>query len=506
MSVLEVESVLELCYKHVGIFGKTFLPEAFSTPFVSLHNEIIEALDSPAQKVAIAAPRGLGKTTLARALVINSILFREYEFILYVSQSESLAMMQTENIKREILSNREIKRVFGSIKIAYDDSEMDESFSKHTWTAFGSTLVMPRGSGQQVRGLIFKNFRPQLIIVDDFEDRKELENPENRRKNKEWFHSDLLRCVDRYSDKWKIVYIDTLKHSESLLQELLEDNDWKGLRLDLCDDNYNSNVPELISTEQLLKEAASARKNGTLDIFYMEYRNIPISKENQSFRLEYFQNNHYSATDINIKEMETIVIVDPAKTIQIQNADSAIVGVGINYATGGIYFHDCVSGKMYPDQIYNEMFEMALRLGSHVIGVEVTGLEEFIKQPILNEMAKRGPRYSFEIIWLKARGGDPGGDKGKLKRIGSLVPYYRQGYIHHNLAVCGKLESQLLNFPRSGLVDVADAFAYTIEMLELGNRYFISPPEEKSSSGEDYDEYSELENEDALPYFYGGVI
>ena len=500
----EINNILTLCYKHVGIFGKTFLPEAFSTPFVSLHNSIISALDSSHQKVAIAAPRGLGKTTLARALVINSILFREYEFILYVSQSESLAMMQTENIKREILTNREIRRVFGSIKIDTDDSEMDESFSKHTWTAFGSTLVMPRGSGQQVRGLIFKNFRPQLIIVDDFEDRKELENPENRRKNKEWFHSDLLRCVDRYSDKWKIVYIDTLKHSESLLQELLEDKDWKGLRLDLCDDNYNSNVPELISTEQLKKEAALARENGTLDIFYMEYRNLPVSKENQSFRPEYFQ--HYSVQEMNVRDLETVVLVDPAKTVQIQNADSAIVGVGINYATGGIYFMDCVSGKMYPEQIYNEMFEMALRLNAHVIGVEVTGLEEFIKQPILNEMAKRGPRYSFEMIWLKARGGDPGGDKGKLKRIGALLPYYRQGYIHHNIVVSGKLESQLLAFPRSGLVDVADAFAYIIEMLELGNRYFVSVASEKTEDGEEYDEYKELENEDALPYYFGSVI
>ena len=61
----EINDVLTLCYKHVGIFGKTFLPESFSTPFVSLHNSIIDALDSSQQKVAIAAPRGLVKTAIA---------------------------------------------------------------------------------------------------------------------------------------------------------------------------------------------------------------------------------------------------------------------------------------------------------------------------------------------------------------------------------------------------------------------------------------------------------
>jgi hypothetical protein len=311
--------------------------------------------------------------------------------------------------------------------------------------------------------------------------------------------------MDRYSNKWKVVYIDTLKHSESLLQELLTSSDWTSLRLEICDDEFNSKVPHLVTTEELKAEAESARKNGTLDIFYMEMRNLPVSKENQSFRPEYFK--YYEPTEINIRQMETIVIVDPAKTMQIQNADSAIVGVGIDYRTGAIYFHDCVSGKMFPDQIYNEMFEMALRLGSHVIGVEITGLEEFIKQPILNEMQKRGPRYSFEMVWLKARGGDPGGDKGKLKRIMSLLPFYRQGYIYHNKSVCGKLEGQLFLVPRTGLVDVADAFAYTIEMLEVGGRYFLSPEPEKDESGEEFDEFKELEEFDFdSPLEYQGIV
>ena len=82
------------------------------------------------------------------------------------------------------------------------------------------------------------------------------------------------------------------------------------------------------------------------------------------------------------------------------------------------------------------------------------------------------PLTALNLSGLKARGGTPEGEKGKIKRIGALSPYYRQGYVYHNRNNCAKLEGQLLSFPRSGLVDVADATAYIIEVLELGGRYF----------------------------------
>lgn len=469
----DLADVLALCYQNIGVFGKTLLPEAFNTPWSNLHTQILDAIDSNHPRICIAAPRGLGKTSLARALVEKSILFREYEFVIYVSNSETIATMQTENIKRELITNREIRRIFGNVQINSDDPELDESFSKQSWVAFGSTLVMPRGAGQQVRGLLYKNYRPQLIIVDDLEKKEELENPENRRKLKEWFNSDLLKCVDRYSDKWRVIYIDTLKHYDSLLQELLDSDEWHSMRLDLCDDNYESQAPHLISTEELKREVESHRAKGMLDVFYMEYRNLPISKEDATFRQEYFK--YYEERDLDNRQLENVIIVDPAKTANMHSADSAVVGIGIDYSTNAIYIRDIVSGKFFPDNLYEEMFAMRRRLNAHVVGIEVTGLEEFIKQPITNEMLRRGPADSFEPIWLKARGGAPDGEKGKIKRIGSLSPYYRQGYVYHNKSNCAKLESQLLSFPRSGLVDVADATAYIIELLELGQRYFTAP-------------------------------
>ena len=134
---------------------------------------------------------------------------------------------------------------------------------------------------------------------------------------------------------------------------------------------------------------------------------------------------------------------------------------------------------MYPDEIYDALFGMALMLDAKVLGIEETSLNEFIKQPIKNEMFRRGTFY--ELVWLKARGG-----MKKGHRVKELVPYYRGGYIYHNASCAGikKLEQQLLMFPRSALWDLMDAEAYLIEMLELGERYFSPADDLKDDEAE----------------------
>ena len=113
----ELREVLELCYNSVGTFGKTFFPETFCTPFVELHNQMIQALDSRHQKIVIAAPRNIGKTSLATALIIKGILYRDYEFILYVSQSlESHALAGISTSTTQCLRSSPIKPIIASAR------------------------------------------------------------------------------------------------------------------------------------------------------------------------------------------------------------------------------------------------------------------------------------------------------------------------------------------------------------------------------------------------------
>lgn len=497
-----IQSILSGCSGSTRMVAKTFFPERFTMPFAEeVHGKIFKLIDSASNKVAIAAPRGWGKTSIvALALMARYILFHHTNFICYINKSHDAASLQTENLRRELVTNKMIKSFFGSFKERdATKMEFEEVFSKKAWVAY-DTLIWPRGAGQQVRGVLFKNDRPGLIVIDDLEDPQSIENEEIRKAWYQWLYADVIKAVPRLHKNWKIVYIDTLKHEDSVLQKLMDSPDWDSLRLEACDDNFKSTAPEFMSDEDISKEWNEHVNAGQTDVFFRELRNLPISTKDSAFRKEYF---HYynvpfgkvkadgdlSLTDADIQNnshIETVVILDPAKTVKIHSAESAIIGIGIDINNAKLYIRDIISEKMYPDEIYTALFGMAIRLNAKVIGVEETSLNEFIKQPIKNEMFKRGK--FFELVWLKARGG-----MKKELRVKELVPYYRMGYIYHNAscATMRKLEGQLLMFPRSALWDIMDCEAYVVEMLELGERYF-SPNDDPADSEA---EFKELEYE-----------
>lgn len=528
----EIKDILEQCLVDTKFLASILFKDRFYAPFTILHDDIFDLIDSPAPRIAIAAPRGIGKTSIVGlAKSAQAVLFNLKKFIPYVSASHDAAMLQTENLKRELVSNEMVKKLFGAVKTR-NDSDMDESFSKKSWVGL-QTLVMPRGAGQQIRGILYVNARPDLIIVDDFEDPEAVHNENLRKKYKEWFHADLLKAVSRYDKDYKIIYIDTLKHEDSLLQDLLDNPDWESIRLEICDDNYDPIAPEFFSKEDIMKEVAYHKQEGILDVFYREYRNLPISTEDPVFNskdFRYFRevgdliqlekesddkkehwknrkNNAIKNTDLTpfskistditklttqsgqiyINDLINVVIADPAKTAKLQSADSAIVGIGVQRSNQQIFIRRLVSGKMYPDEFYDNIFKMVLEINAMVLGVEITGLNEYISQPIKNEMQLRNIHVMFEE--LKAI-------KSKEERVSALAPYYRQGYIYHNIECCDKLESQLIGFPRSKLWDCMDAEAYIITLIDRLN-WMFDPPDDYI---DDVQYYKELKNESPLIY------
>lgn len=491
-----LEDLLVECYKDTKLFAKTFFPELFTSPFSTLHNKIFELVDSDHPKVAIAAPRGLGKTTIARTVAAKNILYRSRKFITYVSNSATSAEMQTENLKTELVSNEVTKKTFGHIRVSdlFDVSDdIRELFSKMTWVAYGNTLVLPRGSGQQIRGLNWRSNRPELLIIDDLEKKEELFNEENRIKLRKWFRSDVEKCIDFYKKDFKFIYIDTLKHEDSLLQRLIDSNEWETIVLSACDENYNSLDPNYMTTDEILAELAAHKEDGELDVFYMEYMNMPTGGENQSFKRSYFK--YYSEADVQPlkEELETVVILDPAKTVNPTSAESAIVGVSLHAKTARIFVRDVISEKLLPDDQYSMTFDMADRLGAKVIGIETTSLNEFILQPLKDFMRKRINGNFYEIVELKARGGTSKKVESKASRVKALIPYYRQGTVYHNSTCCERLEQQLLSYPFSKKWDIMDAEAYMIEMLALGERGFSPQVAKEGDEWGDEDEFAELE-------------
>ena len=493
---LTKEDILDIsrtCYKSTKAAAKILYPERFSRSFDAGHDKIFDLLDnSDNPRKVIAAPRGTGKTSISNLLIpTKKLVFLDSKFIVPVSNTSGAAEQQSENLKMEFMSNRVLKSIFNIQKT--------RNFSKKQWIveiAGQQSMIWPKGAGQQVRGMLFQNSRPDLVVVDDLENDENLRSEEQRKRLKEWFFGPLVNIVDRGKKDWEIIYIDTLKHEDSLLQDLLDDPNWDSVTLEICDDNYESKFPNMMPTKDVQELANQYKAQGQLDVFFREYRNLPISSEDSSFKQDYFQyysNVSGSATykPINFQDKslyETVIVIDPAKSVKMTSADSALVGGSINLDTGEFYYRDIIADKLHPDELYLELEKMIQRLKPTVVAVEVTGLNEFITYPIKNMLIKKFPMV--QLVELHARGGV--GEPGKVARIRSLVSFYRQGLVWHNHANSGGLEAQLLSFPRSKRWDIMDAAAYFVELFEKGKKYAKSRQDDIPTQKEVEDEWAEL--------------
>lgn len=476
----DMKDILQKCSTSTEACCKTFYPDRFSLPFSPAHREVFKILDDDSiQLVCIAAWRGFGKSSIVQlGYPTKQILFRNSGFIMPISCTTRQAEMQAENLKRQLVTNVRLKQ-FGFKNLQSNVWAKDLWITNTPTDKRIGTMVMPRGVGQQVRGLLFDNERPDTVIIDDLEDSESVLSEEQRAKRLEWFYSDVLGCIDKSSKKWRIIYIGTILHEDSLLVNLLRDTHWHSLRLSLCDDEGNSAWPEQIDNAGIQELREKYKSQGLLDAFYREYRNIPMAKEGAPFKSENFR--YYEPEKLKNKYIEYVVIVDPGKSVSARACDTAIVGIGIDIMENKFYVADIVCQQFHPDEMIEESFRMCTRLGAKVLGVEVTGSAEFISWPFKNEIRRQA--FNVEFVELKARKGPsqyvPHGSTqhGKDARIGAgLVPLYNNGLIYHNQnhRMTQVLETQLITYPRGRKKDIIDALSYIVELMSIGDRFFAA--------------------------------
>ena len=496
----EMADLLYECSMDTALYSKVFFPEVFNMPWTYIHKGILDVIDArnpdgsiKHKKIVITAPRGIGKTSLVgEGLTSKSIGFGLVPFMYYVGSTATHAIAESENIKMAMQSSLLHKQSFGDFMVPPIGASTE--FSKEGWVAhsqvgYKQTRVLPRGSGQQVRGLRFMHHRPSLFVIDDFEDAEAIMNDEIRDKNWKWLLSDLFEAKSSYSDDYQFIYIDTLKHEDSCLARLHKHPEWTSLSFSICDEDYNSLIPEFVSTEKIKAEVESHRELGTLDIFAQEKMGQAISKEGALFTPNMFKDYDEQSEEfqeaLNMGRIRNVIIFDPAKKEAGKGADNAIVCWGVDTYNGRLYLRDVDNGRWAPSEAQRRCLDMAQLYRTMHVVVEASGLDDYIKHPMQNLASLRDQVVDF--IWVYGKRGS-GKTSGKILRIGALEPSYRKGLIYHNKRIGAKIELQLLSFPRSKKLDIMDAAAYIVEVLEMGMVYFFSNEATEYGSLEEIEE------------------
>lgn len=450
-------------YKSLRAFRDLFLDAQLYREFKPLHDPILNTLDDRLiQRVELVAFRGFGKSTLLRSYAIKEILYGVYNHIVWIGSSQETAIEQTETIKKTLIESDRIRKIFGVLQ--------SKKWAETDWVLSNGTKILPRGAGQKIRGRShgFSDghgsvvvTRPQLVICDDIENDENVLSEVQRDKLSTWFAAAVMNSLQT-DFPWRVILSGTLLHQGSLIKEKMDSSSWTTISIPGCDSGFKSLWPEWKTDEELAIMVAEHRAEGKLATFAMEIMNEVVPVDGSGFQEKWFK--RYDESTFKVEpNMVTAIIIDPAKTHKTGSCKTAILVATFEMETNKIWFRHLENDTMTVPELYDRTVQLARHYKAQAIAPEVSGLDDFIINPLQNIIAIN----ALQVILIELRTGR----LSKDDRIAGLLPFYKNGSIYHDDS-CVDLEAQLISWPRSRFKDAMDCAAYVPKLMEEYEMYF----------------------------------
>lgn len=480
-------------------FGRAYFPHYFSRPSPEFHRELDaiwqqgvlkgryplnsqiakEISRLPGCRRAVAAPRGHAKsTTLTFKGTMHAILYGYKHYPIILSDSSDQAEGFLENIRVEFEENGLIQEDFGNLQ--------GKVWRNNVILTSTNIKVEAIGSGKKIRGRKHRNWRPDLLVLDDIENDENVRTPEQRTKLSNWFNKAVSKAGDDYTD---IIYIGTLLHYDSLLAHTLTNTgyksikykavlafsnaeelwkQWEDIYTDLSNETHQEDAKEffeahreemLAGTQVLWEEKLSYYDLMKMRIdegeaaFNSEEQNEPINPDDCLFQEEWF--DYYNEAEIDFKDRNYVFFgfVDPSLGKTKHSDFSAIITLAKHKVTGYMYVFDADIERRHPDRIIEDILEKERRLrrdygrGYKKFGCETVQFQWFLKEELVKASARAGLYLPVEEVPQTT---------DKVLRIQTMQPDVKNKYIKFNRRHKRLLE-QMVQFPMGAHDDGPDA-------------------------------------------------
>lgn len=429
-------------------FTGTCLVNRFDSavPIPQFHKELWELCCNRDRYVAIAAPRGHAKSTsITLSFLLAAILFRRSKYALIVSDTEGQAKQFLGDLKTELLENEDVIKLFGVSHLVKETETIIIAEFEDGWQC----RLDAKGSEQKVRGLKWRNKRPDLIICDDLENDEIVMNQERREKFRNWFYKALLPCM---SDAGKIIVVGTVLHLDSVLERLLNDEKhWTSVRYAAHNEDFTEILwPEKFDEERLKAIRASYAAQGMPEGYSQEYLNYPIDESTAYFRRDDFR--YFDRDEIEEERLEFYSAVDFAISEKEKADYTVITTVGVDEMSN-IYVMDVRRGRWAANEIIDELLSVQVRYKPALFTMEEGTIRKSIGPFLKEEMMKTG-------IFLNINTLVP--IKDKQSRARSIQARIRQGtvWFDEDAHFYPALEAELIRFPRDVHDDMVDSLAW----------------------------------------------
>jgi predicted phage terminase large subunit-like protein len=456
-------------------FTNTVLRKGFDgacdTP--DFHRTVWEYCCAKDAFVAIAAPRSHAKSTaVTHAYTLACLLFRERAYAVIVSETTAQSIQFLGDIKKELVDNEDLRELFGAgtfIKDTEDDLiyRMDDG---HLFR------VQAKGAEQKMRGLKWKNKRPDLIVVDDIEGDEAVQNKERRDKFKRWFYGALLPCR---SENGIVRVVGTILHLDSLLEGLMPERQvghnklkslvteplvqyckvktpWKSIKFRAHTDDFTSILwKERWSKSKLLEERARYVAMGLGDVYSQEYLNVPLDESNTFFKRTDFLPRREEDKKLNLNYYITADLA----ISQRERSDYSVFCVAGMDDSGRLHLVDVIRDRMDSQQLVDTILTLQKLYKPSLFGIEEGTIRKSIGPFLNREMLTTGIFVPLQLL-------KPSADK--ITRARSIQARMRANACKFDKEAewYQTFEEELMRFPRDRHDDQVDAWAYMGLMLD----------------------------------------
>jgi len=457
----EHREVLEKLKADMMTFGKVCIPNMFSAKSPDFHYDVAKHISNLDNKqINIIAPRGHAKSSIIGGILpMYHLMFGEgKKLIVLCSRTQDHAIKLLGLIKDTLDFSETFRQLFG-----YWGQHSAKSWAKTEIELKDGSMVICKGTGQQLRGIKIGNQRPTLIIIDDPEDENNTKTAEAMESNLRWLLQSAVPSVD--PRKGRVIVIGTPQHERCMVETLKEMHGW--LNLEYKPDLHNGKAlwEDWWSIKKLLEKKKELESINRLSVFYREYMCEIVGDEDQLFRADDFR---YFEGDVHLNGMKEAFInmtkpekkqipiniftgVDPASSTK-QTADySVIFNIGVD-KEGNRYILPYYRKRATPLNLAEAIVDNFRKYRSSKTRIESVGYQEMLREYVIK-------RCEQENLFIPGLNIKENPRTSKSRRLESMQPLFARGQVHMDR----KMEdfiNELLLFPRGKHDDLLDGFFY----------------------------------------------
>jgi len=273
LSVADTKRALE---HDTEFFINFFMGELLTVPVPVLHIELFDLMvHSDVKQLALAVPRGHAKTTIAKLVAVYYFIFTDFQYILYMSKTLGHSTACVNDIIG-FLQCPNFVAIFG--EVAFKTEQEGKGYYRFEMPWGKACIVKGFGAGQQVRGTLIDNMRPQLEIIDDLEDNDNIKTDELALELKKWYYGPFKKCKDGFPDK--TLWIGNLIKSKQMLASHIQSKFWYSRLWGCLKTDGTPLWPDLWPLEALIADYEEYVEDGMADIWFAEMMNMPVNSAN----------------------------------------------------------------------------------------------------------------------------------------------------------------------------------------------------------------------------------